>query len=98
LGAGESEAILLALELHIPAILIDERKGRLLAEQRGILPVGTLTVLYSADLRDLLDFEKVVEKLLRTSFHVDPALIKDLVGRVRLRKPEARPKSPPDPI
>ena len=49
LGAGETEAISLALELKISASLIDERKGRLAAEQRGILPVGTLNILDSAE-------------------------------------------------
>ena len=44
LDAGETEAISLALELHISAIVMDERRGRLAAEKRGISTVGTLNI------------------------------------------------------
>lgn len=86
LGAGEREAISLALELNIPALLIDERKGRLAAEQRGLLPVGTLTLLDSADRRGLTDFEQAIAKLRKTSFHVDPEMLEFLLAEVRARK------------
>jgi predicted nucleic acid-binding protein len=83
LGTGETEAISLALELKITAILIDERKGRLIAEQRGLIPVGTLNILYSAHLRGFLKFEESVQRLLRTSFHADPIQIQALVERIQ---------------
>jgi predicted nucleic acid-binding protein len=86
LGNGETEAISLAIELGISAILIDERKGRLAAEQRGIIPVGTLNILDSAELRGLLNFEEAVARLRKTSFHVEPALVDALIERVRSRK------------
>jgi predicted nucleic acid-binding protein len=86
LGAGETEAISLAIELKISAILIDERKGRLAAEQRGILPVGTLNILDSADLRGLLDFEEAVARLRKTNFHVEPALVEALILNARARR------------
>jgi len=66
--------------------LIDEREGRLAAEQRGILPVGTLNILDSADLRGLLNFEETVMRLRQTNFHIDPAIIETLIERVRTRK------------
>ncbi len=98
IGPGESEAISLAMELSIPAILIDERQGRMIAEKRGILPLGTINILYTAGLRDLIDFENAIEKLRRTSFRVGPKLVNDLVDRFRLRAPPPRPAPPPDPI
>jgi predicted nucleic acid-binding protein len=44
LDAGEREAICLAEELHAAALLIDEKKGRAAARQRGLSVVGTLGV------------------------------------------------------
>ena len=86
LGAGEVQAISLAIELGISAILIDERKGRVAAAMRGLLPVGTLTILDSADRRGLVDFEQAVAKLQVTSLHIEPELIAFLVEEVRGRK------------
>jgi predicted nucleic acid-binding protein len=86
LGAGETEAISLAIELGIFAILMDERKGRLAAEQRGLVPLGTLNVLESADIQGLLDFEEAVAKLRKTNFHVDPMLVDARTLQVRSRK------------
>src|SRR5437764_750595 len=42
LGAGESEAITLALELHADALLLDDRKARQEAQRRGLTVTGTL--------------------------------------------------------
>src|SRR5437870_13269299 len=42
---GEAEAIELALELRADRLLIDERKGRRLASQEGILVIGLLGVV-----------------------------------------------------
>jgi predicted nucleic acid-binding protein len=38
LGPGEAEALVLAVELHADAILIDEAAGRAVARQKGLLP------------------------------------------------------------
>lgn len=82
LDPGETEAISLAVELNISAILIDERKGRFAAEERGLVPVGTLNILFTAHGRGLLDFPASVEKLRQTSFHLNPALIQVLQDRL----------------
>ena len=42
LDASEREAICLAEERHAAAVLIDERKGRAIARQRGLTVVGTI--------------------------------------------------------
>lgn len=86
LDPGETEAISLAVELHLPAILIDERAGRLVAEGHGLTPIGTLNILYAADIHGVLDFEVAVERLRRTNFHVDAALIQTLLSEARARK------------
>ncbi|MGD9635443.1 MAG: hypothetical protein AB7U97_19340, partial [Pirellulales bacterium] len=45
LHPGEAAAIALAEEIRAKAVLIDERKGRRIAEQLGFEAIGTLTVL-----------------------------------------------------
>jgi len=53
LGSGEAEALVLAVEVHADAILIDEAAGRAAARLRGLLPVGVLGVLLRAKQRGL---------------------------------------------
>lgn len=45
---GEAEAIALAEELHADHLLIDQRKGRRLAQQQGVPGVGLLGVVLMA--------------------------------------------------
>src|SRR5204862_2113486 len=45
---GEAEAIALAEELHADHLLMDERKGRRLAQQQGVPVVGLLGVVLMA--------------------------------------------------
>lgn len=45
---GETECILLYKELHADYLLIDDKKGRDVAELNDIKCIGTLTVLYKA--------------------------------------------------
>lgn len=54
LDAGESEAIALALEEHATIILMDELRGRKLAERFGLVPLGALGVLLRAKRRHLI--------------------------------------------
>ena len=48
LDAGEAEAIVLAEELHADTLIIDERKGRIIARERGLHTVGLLGILLEA--------------------------------------------------
>ena len=54
LGLGEAEALVLALEVHADAILIDESAGRAAARQRGLLPLGVLGILLRAKQKTLV--------------------------------------------
>lgn len=48
LDQGEAEAILLAREISAELIILDERRGRLIAEEYGLKIIGLLGVLISA--------------------------------------------------
>jgi predicted nucleic acid-binding protein len=88
LDLGEAQAISLAQELGAKAVLIDERKGRRVAQQRGLDAVGTLTVLEFAAERNLLQLRTTLESLRRTTFYItddyiDAALARDASRRGR---------------
>lgn len=55
LDADESEAIALALELRSDLLLLDERRGRSIANQLGINVTGLLGVLLVAKQRGCLN-------------------------------------------
>ena len=74
LGAGEREAISLALEISADVLLIDERVGRREAEARHIEVAGTLAVLLQASLHGYFDFPNALKKLRRHGFRVSQAV------------------------
>jgi predicted nucleic acid-binding protein len=81
LGAGEREAITLALELAADVILIDDLAGRLEAEERRIPARGTLAVLMQAAWRGYLDFRSALDRIkelgFRTTAHLEQSLLED---------------------
>lgn len=86
LHPGEAAAITLAEELQASAVLIDERKGRRVAEQLGFEAISTLTVLEFAAERDLLELRPVLDALRQTTFYIsdeyiDAALARDAAKR-----------------
>ncbi|MDQ3815832.1 MAG: DUF3368 domain-containing protein [Armatimonadota bacterium] len=54
LGAGESEAISLALEVQARLLILDDRPARRLAQALGLSIIGTLGVLVAAKQRNFL--------------------------------------------
>jgi predicted nucleic acid-binding protein len=70
LGRGEIEAICLAVELHADVVLMDDRRGRRVAESHGLSVVGTVNVLEVAAERELLSLPVAIEKLRETNFHI----------------------------
>lgn len=83
LDAGESEAISLALELEHKIILIDERKGRRVARDLGLEPLGTLAVLEVAACCGWIDYDECIRDLRATNFRISDRLLVESAVRVR---------------
>lgn len=84
LDAGEREAICLAEELSAAAVLMDEKKGRAIARQRGLAVIGTIGLLEKAASRGLLDLETALTALQQTTFYASGELIQ--AARARRKK------------
>jgi len=81
LGAGEREAISLALEAKADVLLIDERAGRREAEARHIEVAGTLAVLLQASVRGYFDFPEALKQLRQYGFRVSGAIESAMLAR-----------------
>lgn len=76
LDLGESESIALAIELDADYLIIDEFKGREIADKSGIKIVGLLGVLILAKKEGVLDQVKpVIDKLLKVGFRLNSRLV-----------------------
>jgi predicted nucleic acid-binding protein len=87
LDRGEAEAISLAIERGIHAILIDERKGFHVAKSLGLEPLGILAVLEVSAARGLINFDDAIGRLRTTTFHFTERLITDAKNRLEAAKP-----------
>jgi uncharacterized protein len=76
LDQGESESIALAIELKADFLIIDELKGRKIAENLGIQIVGLLGSLLKAKEKGYLQMiAPILEKLsIQAGFHINPQL------------------------
>lgn len=65
LDLGEAEAIVLAKELKANLLIVDERKGRKVAQEYGLEVVGLLGVLIQGKLKGFLrELKPILDKLI----------------------------------
>ncbi len=75
LGAGESEAISLALETQARLIILDDRPARRLAQSLHLPVIGTVGVLVAAKRRNLLvSIRPQLDALMQHDFRISPRL------------------------
>jgi|SRR5690242_3267895 len=86
LDFGERAAIQLAEMLRADLLLIDEREGAAIAEQRGLAVTGTLGVLDLADRTGLIDLREAFARLQRTNFRYPPSLMEKILKESERRK------------
>jgi predicted nucleic acid-binding protein len=75
LNPGEREAILLAEQLNVDLLLLDDWKARQVARERGLSITGLIGVLDSAIKKGLVDPGPTVERLRATTFRVSDRLL-----------------------
>lgn len=90
LGAGEREAIALAVELGADALLLDDRRAIREATKRSIPAITTLNILAKAADDNRIDLAEACERLLKTTFYISQDVIERLLERDRKRK-EGKP-------
>ncbi len=74
LGAGESEAIALALEQNAP-IILDDKKARMTADSMGLKILGTVGILLLAKRKRLVsEISPLLQELERTGFYMSANL------------------------
>ena len=89
LGAGEREAIALALEIHASLLLIDDADGRAEAERQALTATGTFGILENAAIHGLIDLPDALARLQATTFRARPELFQELLARDAARKQQA---------
>jgi len=73
---GEAETIALAMELNLP-LLIDDRKGRRLAEKLGLKFIGSLGLLKIAKEREIIfEVKPLIQNFLKKGYYLDEKLVR----------------------
>ena len=98
LGPGGAEALALAEEIKAGLILLDGRAARTEALRRGLLVSGLIGVLLDAAEHGLINLQDALDRLVRTSFYIEPGLITEILAWDAERQklsPKQRGQLPP---
>jgi predicted nucleic acid-binding protein len=80
LDSGEREVITLALSTSADLVLLDERKGRHAARERGLPVSGTLGLIRLAADHGLVTLTDALDRLEKTNFRATPKLFNSVRG------------------
>lgn len=86
LDRGECDAIALSQELGAKVILMDDRVGRRVAREQGLLVLGTLGVIEQAAAAGHIQLRPVLERLATTNIRLSQNLIAEVLKRDKARK------------
>ncbi len=81
LDEGEAAAIALAIAIEADLLLMDDRKGVVVARGKGLRVTGTLGILDIAAQRGLINFTEAIARLRRTTFRIPEAVLDSLMNR-----------------
>lgn len=83
LDKGESEAIALAIELKADYLIIDERKGALVANDLHLQTVGLAGVLIRAKKEGLIEAVKpLLDKIIAQGFYLTERFYKNMLSQI----------------
>ena len=83
LDLGEAESIALAIEVSAQYLLIDEYKGRQIADSYGVSIVGIIGVLIQAKQEGIIPLvSPTIEKLTQIGFRLNKQLIASVLARL----------------
>ena len=72
---GERQTILLAQQLRSDFVILDDRKARRIANDRGLNVIGTLGILTAADEKGLIRLNEALDDLKQTNFRASSGLL-----------------------
>ncbi|MGZ5436313.1 MAG: DUF3368 domain-containing protein [Pyrinomonadaceae bacterium] len=76
---GERQTILLSEQIECDFIVLDDRRARVIARNRGLRVIGTLGILTAAAEKGLINLREAFDDLQRTSFRASSQLLQHLV-------------------
>ncbi len=86
LHKGETEALQLALQRRVDAVLMDDMDGRAAARRLGVQTIYTIAILELAAEKGLIELPAAISKLKQTSFFISQEILDAALERDRERR------------